>query len=350
MHMARIRLTEVGWKTPLAFEEGLTPLPIPTGEEVLVQVDACGICHRDLIDRAGRIPFMQVPITPGHEAAGHVVAVGDAVTDWRVGDRVGSMHRDACGECPQCKKGETSLCNSATWVLGLLADGGYSSHLLMPQSGLYRLPESTGEGSLSAAEAAVLHCTFGTAFRDLKTLGGIQSGERVLITGANGGVGLAGVQLAVALGAEVIAVVRSEEHIAFIKNLGAHHVVVDAGSSFSSHDSVGRVDLALDTVGVSTFLSSLRSLRLGGRLVVVGNIVPEKVSLNLGYIITNGLHIIGGSGATRNDMAQVLELHRTHPFHIPIARTLPLAHAEEGQRLVQGGGLQGRVVLMANPG
>ncbi len=341
----RARLTAVGWDSPLGYEVSDEPIPNPTGDAVVVAVDACGVCHRDLLDRAGRFPFLRLPVTPGHEAAGRVVAVGPEVSSFRVGDRVGTMHRDACGRCPSCLRGETSLCEGAGWVLGILADGGYARHLVVPESALFSVPPG-----LANAEAAVMHCTFGTAYRDLKRLGGLEAGERVLVTGANGGVGAAAVQIAARLGAEVVAAVRDERHRSFLLGLGAHHVVVDPGEGLHKHAAVGRVDVALDTVGAATFNGALRSLRIGGRLVVVGNIAPEKVALNLGYVITHGLTIRGGSGATRRDMAELFALHEAAPLRVAIDRELPLARAEEAQRLVRAGGLSGRVVLVPGAG
>ena len=341
----RVLLTEVGWDRPLQHEDPDAPVADPAGREVLVAVEACGVCHRDLLDRGGRFPFQRVPIVPGHEAAGRVIAVGPEVRDWKIGDRVGTMHRDACGECPSCQRGETSLCERAGFVFGILADGGYARHLVAPESALYAVPEA-----LSAAEAAVLHCTFGTAWRDLVTLGGMRSGDRVLVTGANGGVGAAAIQIAAHAGAEVIGVVRDERHVAFVKSLGAHAVMVDPGTTFHRRVPGGRVDVALDTVGVSTFNASLRSLRVGGRVVVIGNIVEQRAELNLGYIITSGLSVIGGSGATRREMAALAAAHERVPFHIAIDAVLPLAEAEQAQRRVRDGGLRGRIVLAMAPG
>jgi D-arabinose 1-dehydrogenase-like Zn-dependent alcohol dehydrogenase len=340
----RVVLHEVGWDAPLAHEVSSEAIPDPSGKMVVVEVAACGVCHRDLLDRSGRFPFQRVPITPGHEAAGRVVAVGPQVTTLRPGDRVGSMHRDACGECKSCLRGDTTLCEGAAWVLGILADGGYARHLVLPESALFPAPEGPSD-----AELAVMHCTFGTAYRDLATLGRLQAGERVLVTGANGGVGAAAVQVAVRLGAEVVAAVRDPRHRGFLLALGAHEVVVDASGSLHKHPAVGRVDVALDTVGAATFNTALRSLRIGGRVVVVGNIVAESVSLNLGYVITHGLSIQGGSGATRADMAALFALHAAKPFRVPIDRELPLARADEAQRLVRCGGLEGRIVLRPDP-
>jgi D-arabinose 1-dehydrogenase-like Zn-dependent alcohol dehydrogenase len=337
----RVRLDQVGWDADLGYEISNDPLPSPSGAEVLVEVEACGVCHRDLIDRAGRWPFLRVPITPGHEAAGRVVAVGPDVRDFNIGDRVGTMHRDACGACDVCKKGETSICGSAAWVFGIMADGCYARHVLGPESSLFALPKA-----MPAPEAAIMHCTFGTAYRDLKTLGKIAAGERALITGANGGVGLAAVQIAARLGAEVIAVVRSEVHAPLLKELGAHRVVVDPGTTFHDQGLTASVDLVVEAVGHSTFASSLKTLKLGGRMVVVGNIVPERVALNLGALITRGLSLIGGSGATRTDMAELLALHEAKSFAVPIDRTLPLSRADAAQRMVRAGGLKGRIVLI----
>jgi D-arabinose 1-dehydrogenase-like Zn-dependent alcohol dehydrogenase len=223
-------------------------------------------------------------------------------------------------------------------VLGLLADGGYASELVAPASALYRVPEE-----LPAAHAAVLHCTFGTAYRDLVTLARVRAGERVLVTGANGGVGVAAVQIASRLGARVTALVRDGKHEDYLRSIGAHEVLVDA-------KAVAPVDVALDTVGAPTFLTALHALQVGGRIVTVGNVTRDRVSMNLGLVITKGLTILGGSGATRDEMRAVLAMHAERPFEFEIARAMPLSSAEEAQRLVRRGGLRGRIVLETKRG
>ncbi|HEY1690650.1 MAG TPA: alcohol dehydrogenase catalytic domain-containing protein [Polyangiaceae bacterium] len=329
---ARARLVQTGWDVPLAYEASVEPARLEAGQ-VRVAVDACGVCHRDLLDREGRFPFLRLPVTPGHEAAGRVVEVGAGVTAPSVGDHVATMHRDACGACPACARGDTTLCTGAAWVLGILADGGYASEIVLPASALYPVP-----ADLPPAHAAVLHCTFGTAYRDLATLAKLQAGERVLVTGANGGVGVAAVQVAARLGAHVVALVRDAAHEPFLRSLGAREVVTDA-------KAVSPVDVAIDTVGAPTFLGALHALQVGGRVVTLGNVTRDKVPLNLGLVITKGLSILGGSGATAAEMRAVLAMHAERPFHVAIARTLPLARADEAQRLVRQGGLVGRVVL-----
>ena len=335
----RAVMREIGWDAALALEPA-GPAPAADGDQLVVEVEACGVCGRDCLDRAGRFAFIQPPIVPGHEAVGRVIAVGPEARGFRVGDRVASMHRDACGDCPACARGETSLCLRAASVLGLLVDGGYSRWLRAPAACFYAVPDD-----LDAALAAVLHCTAGTAWRGLSRAG-LAPGARVLITGANGGVGAAAIEVAQRRGAEVIAVVRDAVHADAAVARGAAHVVVDDGRSFHKHLPGGAVDLALDCVGAPTFNSALRSLAVGGRIVAIGNITGGRVELNLGYVITYGLTVLGSSGATRADMAEVLAEHARRPLTVPIHARMALAEADHAQRLVAAGGLRGRIVLL----
>ena len=329
----RVRLVQAGWDAPLEYEAEAPAVPLEAGQ-VRIAVEACGVCHRDLLDREGRFPFMRLPVTPGHEATGRVVELGPGVTGLSVGARAATMHRDACGECVACLRGDTTLCVGAAWVFGLLADGGYASEVVAPVSATYAVPDA-----MPAAHAAVLHCTFGTAYRDLVTLAHVRAGERVLVTGANGGVGTAAVQVAARLGAHVVAHVRSADHGPFLRSLGASEIVTEL-------EAASPVDVAVDTVGAPTFLAALRALQIGGRIVTLGNVTREKVGLNLGFLITRGLTILGGSGATGAEMRAVLAMHAERPFDFPIARTMPLERADEAQRLVRAGGLRGRIVLV----
>ena len=337
------RLGEVGFDTDLHIQP--QPRPRPGPGEVLVQVDACGVCHRDLIDRGGRFPWLAVPIVPGHEAAGSVIAVGADVTAWRVGDRVATLHRDRCGACASCQAGQDSLCVGGTCVFGLMVDGGYGRYLTCPPTALYRLP-----AELDAVDAAPLHCTFGTAWRGLVRQADARRGQRVLITGANGGVGLAAVQVAVRLGCHVVGVVRGEGAADRVRQQGAHEVIV-AGDGRFHRQLDATVDVVLDCVGTPTFNASLRSLGTGGCVVVVGNVTEERASVNLGLCIVRGLRVIGSSGATAADMAEVLALHGSQPFDLASHReaVMPLAEADRAQRLVRAGGRSGRLVLDCRP-
>ena len=338
MSCERVWLRSLGFEADLCPDFDTMPLPDPGPGQVLMRVRACGVCHRDLIDRAGRFRFIQLPRVPGHEAAGEVVAVGPGVS-FAVGDRVATMHRDSCGECPACAKGEVSLCQSAAWVLGLLADGGYARHLLVPERALYRLPDT-----LPWTHAAVMHCTFGTAWRALVSAGDLRPGERVLVAGANGGVGIAAVQIAHRLGAETIAVVREARHVERLSELGADRVVVCEDGRFHKRGVAG-IDLAIDCVGSPTLDATLRSLSVGGRAVAVGNVSEARAELNVGLLIVFGLRLLGAGGATPGDMRALLAEHAERPFEVSTAETLPLESADAAQRRLRAGGLQGRLVL-----
>lgn len=335
----RARLTRPGWEADLACEQ--VEGPGPSGDQVLIEVGACGVCHRDLIDRSGRFPFLQTPITPGHEAAGRVLAVGSRVTEWQVGDHVATMHRDFCGECVQCRAGQSSLCTGAAHVFGLMADGGYASHLIAPEKSLYRLPEAMPD-----VHGAILHCTYGTAWRGMHCCGPVGAGHRILVTGANGGVGAAAVQIASRLGAEVIGVVRDAARAPFVEAQGASRVLVDREGRFHKQLGDWRADIVLDCVGQPTFNASLRSARLGGGVMIIGNVVEQKAEVNLGFLVVGGLRVVGSSGATREDMAALLALHKSSPLPIEPCATLPISQADEAQRRVRAGGLEGRIVLV----
>jgi NADPH:quinone reductase-like Zn-dependent oxidoreductase len=191
-----------------------------------------------------------------------------------------------------------------------------------------------------------MHCTFGTAYRGLQRCGGLRPGDHVLVTGANGGVGVAAVQVAARLGARVTAVVRDQRHESFLSGLGAETVIADPGDRFHKHLPDARADVVLDCVGPPTFNASLRSLRNGGSMVVIGNVIGEKVALNLGYLITSGIQLVGSSGATRKHMKAVFQLHAERPFQVHLHERLDLTQADRAQRAVQAGGLRGRIVLL----
>lgn len=335
--MKRMRLDELGFETPMVLEELPEPTD-PAGHQVLVEVDACGVCHRDLIDRSGGVPFMTLPIALGHEAFGRVVAVGPDVTMWQPGDRVATVHRDSCGTCERCQEGEPTLCQNGIHVLGIVADGGYATHLTLPERALYAMPADVPD-----AEAAILNCTYGTAFRGLRS-GGCGPGRKVVITGASGGVGSAAIEVASRMGAHVVAVIRDAARTDYVTELGADVVVVDPGDGFHKVPETANADMVLDCVGEPTLNASLRSLRQGGSVIFVGNISQERLSLNVGFVIVKALRIIGSSGASPRDMADLLEIRGDRPFAMTIEE-LPLDQAESAHQRLRKGGVPGRLVL-----
>jgi D-arabinose 1-dehydrogenase-like Zn-dependent alcohol dehydrogenase len=266
------------------------------------------------------------------------------VPSFAAGDRVANLLISSCGKCPACLRGETPFCTGPRQSFGQTRDGGYAELVAAPVNALVPVP-----AEVSDVEAASVACTFGVAMRALRTIGQMKPGERVLITGASGGVGMAAIQVAKALGVQVIAATTSESKRAALLEVGADDVVVDKGEELHRKvRAVARegVDAALELTGSPTFTAALRSLRVGGRLILVGNIPTEPIRLNPGAVILNGLQIRGTAGCTRADLVDVFALLAAKKMHVVVHRTLPLAQAPDAHRILSERGAVGRIVLV----
>jgi acryloyl-coenzyme A reductase len=321
------------------------PDPVPDPNEVLVRVRASSVCGRDLIDRRGAFPFMKLPTILGHEFAGEIEALGDAAraAGFREGDRVANLHRPVCGECARCTAGEELLCERAFQSFGHTIDGAYAERVVTHHRALVKIPD---EVPLDAA--STLMCTAGVALQALSRAR-LSAGETVVITGASGGVGTAALQIARHLGARVVAVTSSPSKVNALADLGAHEVVVSPDGKFTDEvrsRAGSPPDVALELTGSATFGAALKTLRRGGRMVVVGNIDTAKVSLNLGALILWGHTIMGSASCTRGDLERVLELTARGEIRAVIDRRLPLRQATDAHVLLEARAVFGRVVLV----
>ncbi len=318
--------------------------PTAGAGQVVVRVAACGVCHRDLIDRDGGYPFLQRPVVTGHEVAGVVEAVGAGVGAFAVGDRVVAVHRAPCGACAACRAGEETRCVGSPVMYGITVDGGYAERVALWESSLVRVPDG-----VELEAAAVLHCTAAVALRALRAHARLAAGETVLMTGASGGVGVHALQVARELGARVIAVTSSEGKVEALRALGADDVVVARDGTW--HKEVmartgGGADVALELVGAPTFNAALRSLRFGGRLVLVGNVTRERVEVNPGYVIARELGIAGSASATRAELGEVLGWVQGGKLRPIIAARRPLGEAREAQAALADKRVVGRQLLI----
>ena len=312
--------------------------------QVVVRVAACGVCHRDLIDRDGGYGFMRRPVVTGHEVAGTVEAVGDGVRGFAVGDGVVTGLRAPCGECAACVAGDEVRCQASAVVYGITVDGGYAERARLWASSLVRVPDG-----VDLAAAAILNCTAAVALRALRRHARLAAGETVLMTGASGGVGVHALQVARILGARVVAVTSSADKVERLRALGAGEVVVARDAGW--HKEVmartgGGADVALELVGAPTFNGALRSLRLGGRAVVVGNITTERVEVNPGYLIARELTVAGSMGATRAELGEVLGWVRDGKLAPVIAARRPLGEARAAQAALKDKSVVGRQLLI----
>jgi NADPH:quinone reductase-like Zn-dependent oxidoreductase len=319
--------------------------PSPGDDEVLVRVGAAGVCGRDLIDRRGGFPALKLPIILGHEFAGEVVAVGRNAGELRPGDRVANLHRPFCGRCARCLEGETPDCTNAWQSFGQTVDGAYAEYVVAHKDALVPVPPGIDD-----VHAASVGCTAAVALRALRHEARLSLGETVLVTGASGGVGAMAIQIAKLAGAKVIAGTSSPETKgATLRDLGADHVVSTADARF--HESVTAVardgvDVVLELTGSATFPGALRSLRQRGRMVIVGNIRTEKLSVNPGGLILRSQSICGSHGYTARDLLDCFEWIAAGRMKMVIDRTLPLREARLAHDLLADRSTQGRVILV----
>ncbi len=302
--MLAARFSEAG--QPLA----LVDMPIPDlgPGEVLVAVAACGLCGTDLhIVHEGSIRPARVPITLGHEAAGVVDRVGDGVEGWQAGDRVAVYPHEPCGTCPSCTGGNEALCPS-TRVLGLHLDGGFAQYLKIRADCLLSLPEE-----IPFDQGAILTDAVSTAYHALTRRAHLASGETLAVFGC-GGVGHHAIKLGKLLGAaRIFAVDLEQGALRRAEEAGADEIIAAAGASPAREirELTGGegVDLALECVGkASTVVAAMKSLRRGGRLIVVG-VGTDRVELPpLRVFVGAELTVMGSMGFSRRDLEEVLRL------------------------------------------
>ncbi len=310
---------------PESLVTGELPDPVAGPGEVLVEVAAAGVNFPDILVVAGSYQILpERPFSPGKEIAGTVRAVGEGVDRLSVGDR----------------------------VLAQIEHGGYAELVAVPEPQVVALPDE-----VPFVDAAAFGLGAITAHFALVRRAGLRPGETVLVTGAGGGVGSAGVQIAKALGATVIAVAQDEERAALARQQGADSVVL-AGPSL--RDDVlalteGRgADVVLELVGGEVFAQSLRCTAWEGRLVVIGFASGDLPTMKAGHILVKNLAVLGLQVSDYRDrepesvraaIEHLLQLYVDGRLTVPVTRTYPLEQAGAALEAVRSGSVAGKVVL-----
>lgn len=238
------------------------PDPSPGPGEIVVRVEAAGICHSDVHYRTGHRPLDTLPVTLGHETAGTVTAVGQDVATDLVGTRVALHYVMCCGTCDRCTRSGEQFCVDYE-MLGVSVGGGYAESVIAPARNAVPIPET-----IDTAHAAVMMCSSATSLHALRR-GRLQQGETVAVFGV-GGLGMSAVQLATALGAgQVLAVDIDETRLAIAAGFGA--IPIEADGAAAAIRDAGGADVALDLVGsIDVLRAALASVAPGGRVVSVG--------------------------------------------------------------------------------
>ena len=277
------------------------PDPSPGPQDAVIRVEATGICRSDWHAWMGDWTWIglspQLPITPGHEFGGEVVALGSEVKEFREGDKVTVPFHYGCGHCEYCSTGVPNLCENLA-IYGFSWDGSYAEYVVVKNAdfNLIRLPEN-----VDSITAAAIGCRYMTGYHSVMR-GQVQPGEWVAVQGA-GGVGLSAIQTANAVGAQVIAVDIDDEKLEKAKQEGAAAVVNarrDSVPGVIREITKGGAHVGIDALGVKeTILNSVLSLRRGGRHVQVGLTTAEEggmVALPIDMITSLELEIVGSLG------------------------------------------------------
>ena len=326
-------------KKPLVLEE--VERPRPDENEVLIKVEACGVCHSDLhiIDgdwkQFGGIT--KLPLVPGHEVAGRVAEVGSGVRDLKIGDRVGVpwIHW-TCGECEFCREGNENLCSQQK-ITGLTVDGGYAEYIKAPATHATRIPDA-----VASAQAAPLCCAGVTVYRAIKQ-SQLKAGQRLAVFGV-GGLGHLAIQIGKHMGAEITAIDVADDKLALAASLGASRTLnATTANVVKEMRRAGSAHVALVTSGSkAAYDTAFPCVRPTGQLMVVG--LPPEISFAPIMMAAKEIRVQASAVGTRQDLVEVLEMAAAGKLHCLVA-SRPLADANAVLEEMRAGKLSGRVVL-----
>jgi alcohol dehydrogenase len=335
--MRAMVLREHGGNDRLRYETDFRD-PVPVEGDVVVRVRACSFNYHDVFTRRG-MPGIRIamPAIMGLDVAGEIAAIGPGVQGWAMGDRVvvDPINRVEGG------------------LVGETMHGGLAELCRVRAHQLIRLPEG-----VTFEQAAALPCAYGTARRMMVTNGGVAAGEKVLILGASGGVGVCCVQLAKLMGATVIACAGSAEKAARLRALGADHTINYVEQDFvkAIYELYGKpsrrgegvdrgVDVVVNYTGGDTWTKSLRVLRVGGRLLTCGATAGYDPAEDIRFIWTFELKVLGSNGWAHQDIIALLELVRAGKLQALVDETFPLERAGEALQRIEDRKVFGKLVI-----
>jgi D-arabinose 1-dehydrogenase-like Zn-dependent alcohol dehydrogenase len=313
-------------------------IPNPGVGQVRIKVQACGVCHSDVLTKEGFWPGIQYPRVPGHEIAGIIDELGAGVTGWKMGQRVGvGWHGGHDGTCLPCRRGDFGNCQNLK-IAGISYDGGYQQHMVAPVEALTAMPEGLGD-----AEAAPLLCAGITTFNALRHSGAMP-GDLVAVLGI-GGLGHLGIQFANKFGYKVAAIGRGSENATLAKKLGAS-VYIDNKVTNAAEElqKLGGAQVILATAPSSKAMSELiGGLGPNGKLMVVG-VAFDPIEVTPVQLISGNRTIQGWASGTPTDAEDTLRFAELTGVR-PMIETYPLDKAAEAYAQMMSGNAQFRVVL-----
>lgn len=346
--MRAMRLVEIG--KPLKLED--IPTPKPKGSQVLIKIEAAGVCHSDVHMRQGRFGNLRIvedlgvklPVTLGHEIAGRIEEVGDEVVGYSKGDLVAVNPWEGEGNCYYCRIGEEHLCDSPRW-LGINYDGAYAEYVLVPHyKYLYKLKR------LSAVEAAPLTCSGVTTYRAVRKAS-LDPSKTLVVVGAGGGLGTMAIQIAKAVsGATIIGVDVREEALEAAKRAGADYVI-----NASSQDPVSEIRRITQGKGADAVIDLNNSektlsiypyvLAKQGKYVMVG-LFGADLKYHAPLITLNEVQFIGSLVGNQSDFLGIMSLAEAGKVKPMVTKTMKLEEANEAIDNLENFKAVGRQVLV----
>lgn len=320
------------------------PTPEPGPAQVLVRVRACALNHLDLWVRNGipGRPF-PLPLIPGSDISGEVAKFGSLVTTTQVGDKVVLAPGVSCGQCGTCSAGQDNLCRKYA-LFGAGLNGGCAEYVLAPMANVLPMP-----AGMSFEEAAAVPLVFITAWHMLVARAQLRPGEDVLVLGGGSGVGSAAIQIAKSMGARVIATAGSQAKLIKARELGADGLINHNEQKIAEevrHFTGGRgVDVVFEHVGTATWDQSLMSLAPAGRLITCGGTTGYAAGLDLRFLFTRQLSILGSFMGSRAELHTVLKLVGEKKLRPVLDRVFPLAQIAQAHRRLEQREQFGKVVV-----
>jgi NADPH:quinone reductase-like Zn-dependent oxidoreductase len=338
--MKAVRIHEFGGPEVLRYED--VPDPQPRKDQVLVRVKACAMNHLDLWVRKG-IPGVKLPHILGSDVAGEIVEVGEYVTGFKPGQRVLLAPMHFCGHCTKCVAGLQNQCRAFT-VLGNAVDGGNCELIAVPAESAVFIPDS-----LDFNQAASVPLVFTTAWHMLTGRAAIRPGQTVLVLGANSGVGIAGIQVAKFFHCTVIATVGDEQKAARALQLGADYVINHYQQKISEEvrkiTNKEGVDIVMEHVGPATWDESMRSLKPAGTLVTCGATTGPQVGMDLRFVYSRQLSVLGSYMGTMGELHEVLKHVFSGRLKPIIDRTFPFEDVRKAHEYMEKSQMFGKIVL-----
>ena len=338
-----------GLGQPLRLED--VPMPKTGPTDVLVRVRACGIGLTvvNLIATPGRVT--SYPRIPGHEIAGEIVAIGTAVRNVKIGQRVTSHFYLTCGQCRQCRSGRETLCLNSAGNIGSATNGGYAEYVVLPERNTVLIPDG-----VSDVDAAIASDAIATPYHACHKEARLGPGDSVLIIGAGGGIGIHMVQMARLCGARVLAADIGADKLALAKEMGADDIIdarqAPLADEVRMHTRGLGVDAVIDGVGSrATREGGLQSLAMGGRLVIIGAHPKPVYGDDPSFIVNpidflhRGLELHASRYVNAAEIAQTLELVRLKRIKPVVTQTFTLERVEEAHDLIRRNATAGRLAL-----